>query len=213
MLDDFSKLLKHRLSLPLPGRDAQLRMAHAERKINLSHYKVPQDARWGSVMILLYEDENKIKFPLILRQTYDGVHSGQVAFPGGKFEPADENLINTALRETSEEIGITTNDVTVLGKLTELYIPPSNFLVHPHIGTIKNKPDFFPDAGEVVEIIEVSLDDLMSDSVVNEKEITLSNGLKILTPYFDFYGHTVWGATAMIMSELKILIKELNVSG
>ena len=210
MLNNFVKLLTHRLSLPLPGRDAQLRMAHAERKINISRYKIPQDARWGSVLILLYEDENKIKLPLILRQTYDGVHSGQVAFPGGKFEAADENLVNTALREASEEIGIIKDDVVIIGELTNLYIPPSNFLVHPHVGAMKYKPEFFPDANEVEKVIEVSLDDLMNESLVNEKEITLSNGLKIVTPYFDLQGHTVWGATAMILSELKTVVKEVG---
>ena len=140
MLKEFSVKLKHRLSLPLPGRDAQLRMANAERRLTISHYKIPQDAKWGSVLILFYEDENKIKLPLILRPTYEGVHSAQVAFPGGRFEPADENLVNTALRETNEEIGILPGDVEVLGKLTELYIPPSKFLVHPHVGMIKYKP-------------------------------------------------------------------------
>src|SRR5436853_7747498 len=97
MIQELTKVLRHRLSLPLPGRDAQLRMAHAERKINLARYKIPQNARWGSVLILLYEDNQAIRFPLILRSTYEGVHSGQIGFPGGKFEPADENLINTAL--------------------------------------------------------------------------------------------------------------------
>jgi 8-oxo-dGTP pyrophosphatase MutT (NUDIX family) len=210
MLQELSALLHHRLSLPLPGRESQLQMAHAERRINLSHYKIPQNAKWGSVLILLFEDNGRISFPLILRSTYDGVHSGQVGFPGGKFEPADENLVTTALRETNEEIGIPANDVEILGSLTELYIPPSNFLVHPHIGSIRYKPDFFPDPKEVEKIIEVSIDELMNDIHVKEKEITLSNGLKILTPYFGFHGYDVWGATAMILSELKTVLKEMG---
>ena len=212
MLKEFSALLQHRLMLPLPGRDAQLRMAHAERKINLARYKIPQDAKWGSVLILFFEEENKIKFPLILRPEYDGVHSGQVGFPGGKFEMADENLVTTALRETSEEIGVASNDVDMLGKLTELYIPPSNFLVHPHVGKISYRPAFFPDEKEVMKVIEISLDELMDERVVSEKEIKLSNGLRIISPYFDLQGHAVWGATAMILSELKVILKELGGS-
>jgi 8-oxo-dGTP pyrophosphatase MutT (NUDIX family) len=213
MLKEFSTLLHHRLMLPLPGRDAQLRLAHTERKMNLARYKIPQDAKWGSVMILLYEEENKIKFPLILRPDYDGVHSGQIGLPGGKFESADENLLTTALRETQEEIGIPLNDVEVLGKLTELYIPPSNFLVHPHVGKLNYRPSFFPDKREVIKVIEVPLDDLMDETTVHEKEIKLSNGLQIITPYFYMDGHAVWGATAMILSELKTILKEIDIPG
>jgi 8-oxo-dGTP pyrophosphatase MutT (NUDIX family) len=210
MLKDFGALLHHRLSLPLPGRDAQLRMAHAERKINLARYKIPQDAKWGSVLILFFEEEGSIKFPLILRPEYDGVHSGQVGFPGGKFEPPDETLVATALRESNEEIGVVAKDVEVLGKLTELYIPPSNFLVHPHVGKIDYRPAFFPDEKEVMKVIEVSLDELMNEKIVGEKEIKLSNGLRIVSPYFGLQGHAVWGATAMILSELKVVLRELG---
>ncbi len=185
-------------------------MAHLERRINLSRYKIPEDARQGSVLVLLYEEDDKVKLPLILRPSYDGVHSGQVALPGGKFEEPDKNLADTALREAAEEIGIVAKDVTMVGELTDLYIPPSNFLVHPYVGTIHYKPEFVPDATEVVEMIEISLDDVLNKSLVHEKEIKLSNGMRILTPYFDFHGHTVWGATAMILSELRSVIREMG---
>jgi len=210
MLSDFSKLLGHRLSLPLPGRVAQLLMAHTERRMNLARYKVPQDAQWGSVLVLLYEEDQQIKFPLILRPTYDGVHSGQVALPGGRFEAEDQNLSTTALRETGEEIGVPVTDIELLGELTELYIPPSNFLVHPYVGIIRYAPDFFPDVNEVEEIIHVSLDDLVNDSLIEEKEIRLSNGLTIISPTFNFQSHTVWGATAMILNEMKTLVMEIE---
>lgn len=211
MLEIFSKSLKHRLALPLPGREAQLKMAHAERRLNLSRYKIPQDARWGSVLILLYEDDGTIKFPLILRADYDGVHSGQIALPGGKYESPDLDLQATALRESQEEIGIRQSDVSIIGKLTELYIPPSNFLVHPYIGTISYKPMFIPDTSEVARIIELDLDTLMDENNLGDKEIKLSSGLTIRTPVFHFQEETVWGATAMMLSEFKSVLFEMGI--
>ncbi|REJ81431.1 MAG: CoA pyrophosphatase [Bacteroidetes bacterium] len=185
-------------------------MAHAERKLNLARYKVPADAKWGSVMILLYEEEERVKIPLILRPDNTGIHSGQVALPGGRFEPADENLINTALRETKEEIGVDSDRIKLIGKLTELYIPPSNFLVYPHIGMLKGRPLFIPDRKEVVKVIPLDLELLMDERRVHEKEIRLSNGLGIVTPYFNVNGYTVWGATAMILSEFKSVLYEVG---
>lgn len=211
MLEIFSKSLKHRLALPLPGREAQLKMAHAERRLNLSRYKIPQDARWGSVLILLYEDDGTIKFPLILRADYDGVHSGQIALPGGKYESPDLDLQATALRESQEEIGVRQSDVSIIGKLTELYIPPSNFLVHPYIGTISYKPMFIPDTSEVARIIELDLDTLMDENNLGDKEIKLSSGLTIRTPVFHFQEETVWGATAMMLSEFKSVLFEMGI--
>ncbi|HNP49934.1 MAG TPA: CoA pyrophosphatase [Bacteroidia bacterium] len=211
MLEIFSKSLKHRLALPLPGREAQLKMAHAERRLNLSRYKIPQDARWGSVLILLYEDDGTIKFPLILRADYDGVHSGQIALPGGKYESPDLDLQATALRESQEEIGVRQSDVSIIGKLTELYIPPSNFLVHPYIGTIAYKPMFIPDTAEVARIIELDLDTLMDENNLGDKEIKLSSGLTIRTPVFHFQEETVWGATAMMLSEFKSVLFEMGI--
>jgi 8-oxo-dGTP pyrophosphatase MutT (NUDIX family) len=210
MLDQLSRKLRHRLSLPLPGREAQLRMAHSERRETMLRYKIPDDAHKGAVLILLFEEENKIKLPLILRTEYKGVHSGQVAFPGGKFEESDVWLTNTALREAEEEIGIPMEDVNIIGVLTEVYIPPSNFLVHPFIGISKTIPSFIPHEHEVKEIIVIDTDILLDDSIISEKEITLSSGLKVVTPLFNILNHSVWGATAMMLSELKMLLREVQ---
>jgi 8-oxo-dGTP pyrophosphatase MutT (NUDIX family) len=199
-LNEFAKKLKYRLSLPLPGVEAQLKMAHLERRLNYSQRNVPPHARMGAVLILLYESGDSIMTCFIERTTYDGVHSGQIAFPGGKKE-TDETLVEAALREAEEEIGVKKTDVTVLGQLTELYIPPSNFLVHPFVGAITYTPDFFPEPAEVAEVVEVKVDDLFDVRYRGEKKIMLSNGNTIQTPYFNLQGKTVWGATAMIISE------------
>src|SRR3954469_8035786 len=122
-LATLAKKLKYRLSLPLPGLDAQLRMAHLERRRNMTLYKIPEDTRIGAVLILLFEVENNIRTVLIQRQQYDGVHSGQIAFPGGKIED-EETLEEAALREAYEEVGVNPTDVQILGALTNLYIPP-----------------------------------------------------------------------------------------
>ena len=199
-LEELSKKLKYRLSLPLPGIEAQLRMAHLERRLNYSYLKVPEYARMGAVLILLYEDAGSIHTCFIERTQYDGVHSGQIAFPGGKMEPG-ETLEETALREAEEEIGVKRTDVAVLGQLTELYIPPSNFLVHPFVGALNYTPSFFPHAGEVAEVVQIKIDDLVDVRLRGEKNITLSNGTTVQTPFYGLHGKTVWGATAMIISE------------
>ena len=210
MLSKIGKSLRQRLSLPLPGPEAQYKMANAERRVNSSRIKIPDNHRKGAVLILLYENENKICFPLILRPEYDGVHSGQIALPGGSFEMEDENLQNTALRETQEEIGIFKNDILVLGSLSSLYIPPSNFLVHPYIGMLKYRPHFVPDETEVAGIIETDLESIMDEKLVGEKVIKLSNGMEIHTPFYGIQNQTVWGATAMILSEMKSLLYEIG---
>ncbi len=199
-LEDISKKLKFRLSLPLPGIDAQMKMAHLERRINFSHSKIPDYARMGAVLILLYEDEGALKTCFIERTQYDGVHSGQIAFPGGKREP-EETLEQTALRETEEEVGVQQTDIVILGQLTALYIPPSNFLVHPFVGAISYKPSFILQAEEVAEVFEIKIDELSDERFRGEKIISLSSGVTVQTPYFGYQGKTVWGATAMIISE------------
>lgn len=210
MLADLSRLLRQRLVLPLPGAEAHYKMANVERRVNSSRYKIPDDARKGAVLILLYEDEGRVLFPLILRPEYEGVHSGQIALPGGGFEESDETLQFTALREAQEEIGIFKNDVTILGSLSSLYIPPSNFLVHPFVGMISYKPHFVPDETEVAGIIETDLESVMDESLVSEKVVKLNNGIEINTPFFNIQNQTVWGATAMILSEVKSLLYEIG---
>ena len=151
---------------------------------------------------------------LILRTSDHGVHSGQVSFPGGKKEESDRSLEDTALREAEEEIGIKKNDVKVIGPLSELYIPTSGFLVQPFVGYLNKKPLFHPAKNEVAKLIEVSLDLIMDDGIVKETTIleskTQNQKSEIQIPYFDIHGEVVWGATAMIISELKKILKGIG---
>ncbi|MTI32243.1 CoA pyrophosphatase [Cytophagales bacterium RKSG123] len=169
----------------------------------------PKSARRGGVLLLLYPEQEKIFFPLMLRPSYPGVHSDQVSLPGGKVEKYDKNLIQTALRETHEEIGVDPSQVTILGELTDLYIPASNFLVRPVVGFARHSLSFQPDPKEVKKIIKATLIDLLDDSKMKQTQLELTNKLILDTPYFDVKQHVVWGATAMILSEFKTIVKEI----
>jgi 8-oxo-dGTP pyrophosphatase MutT (NUDIX family) len=204
-IDQFVHALTERVKLPLPGKKAQLKMASAIRNKEVDFNYDTSTATMSSVLILLYPQLNKINTVFILRQTYEGVHSGQVSFPGGRIEENDKSLIDTALREAQEEVNVRSEKVKVLGSLSELFIPPSNYLVLPVLGYMENRPDLKPDTAEVSEIIEADISFLFDENKMNSKIIEIK-GHKIEAPYFDVDGHVVWGATAMILSELKEVI-------
>lgn len=210
MMDELTARLSQRLSEPLPGLEAQMKMASGVRIKAAAQYKIDASkARVSAVLIALYPDNGVIRTVLMKRPDYDGTHSGQVSFPGGKKEEQDKDVIETALREAEEEVNIKAADVQVIGQLTELYIPPSNFLVHPIVGILKEAPNLVPDKHEVAHILQPTLDYLFSEDIISDKEIQLKNGLKLNTPYFKVEDHTVWGATAMVISELKELMADL----
>jgi 8-oxo-dGTP pyrophosphatase MutT (NUDIX family) len=195
----FVNQLTEKLTNPLPGEAAH-QIMQASSKMRLS-YTPNNRTRKSAVLILFYPYQNQIYFPLILRPAYDGVHSGQVAFPGGRYELSDKNLVRTALREAQEEIGLRLTDVKVLGTLTELFIPPSNFFVLPVIGYIPYRPDFFPDAREVEDIFEINLDIISDTNIVGSSDI-LIRGEQVHAPHYEVVGYKIWGATAMMISEL-----------
>jgi 8-oxo-dGTP pyrophosphatase MutT (NUDIX family) len=212
----FISQLKHQLSLPLPGAEAQQLMAPNHRLSSEHYLKTITNYRKGSVLILLYEKNNHPNFVLTLRPSYDGIHSGQISFPGGKIEDSDKDHIAAALRETHEEIGIAPKSIEVIGELTQLYIPPSNFLVLPVVGYTKNFPTFKKDEKEVAEVIDVATTVLHSDEIRQTKIMDLSRGLnapdltQVKVPYFNINGHHVWGATAMILSEFAEIIRPIS---
>lgn len=203
----FVEAVTHRLSLPLPGAESHQKMISQSR---LRLKATPNEqTRKSAILILFYPFLDEIFMPLILRPAYDGVHGGQMAFPGGRMERTDENLIRTALREAQEEIGIRLTDVKVLGQLTQIYIPPSNFHVLPVIGAIPFRPDFYPDSREVDAIVEVALRDLTDEKIISLQEIEV-RGFKIDAPTYNVHGHQVWGATAMMIAELLEVTKGLG---
>ncbi len=208
MFVKFIEQLKKRFEKPLPGEKAQFLMAPLARQgvqnIQADKYAPKKSA----VLILLFPVKDKIHTLLIQRPVYDGVHSGQVAFPGGKFEENDIDLKQTALRETFEEIGISSEAIEIIGQLSDIYIKPSNFLVSPFIGYLRQKPDFIIDSHEVQKIITVDLFSLNDPKIRSEKVITRSSGHKIKAPYYEVEDLTVWGATAMIISELNVVTDE-----
>jgi len=207
--NSFCNKLQSKLSEPLPGEDAHLKMASNVRLGELKFNSSKKPARLSSVLILLYLNNNKIYTSFILRPKYDGVHSGQVAFPGGRQEKEDKSIIHTALREAKEEVNIEQSKITVLGTLSDLFIPPSNYLVTPVLAFSDCPPDFIPQESEVEKIIEANISFLFDETLVKRKTLIVRN-TKIDAPYYKVNEQTIWGATAMILSELKEVIKSIN---
>ncbi len=199
--------LKAKLQKPLPGIAAQYQMAPVSRpKFDIENMTEDQ-YRPSAVMILFCRDEQDDLFiPLIERHAYKGTHSAQISFPGGKYETADENLQNTAIRECFEEIGLK-EEIEIIGKLTRLFIPVSGFLVEPYVAVCKIKnPMIIPQEREVKSILKLKISQLLDDLIIEEGTVQASE-YKIKTPYFLVEGNKVWGATAMMLNELKTVLK------
>jgi 8-oxo-dGTP pyrophosphatase MutT (NUDIX family) len=208
-MQQFVNALQRDLLAPLPGREAQYQMAPRPRTGSLPYDQAPASARRSGVLILFYPDRNdqgqeEIYLPLILRPTYDGVHSGQVGFPGGGWEEGDADLIATALRETYEEIGVAATAIQVLGQLSPLYVFASNHLVHPTVAWIDHKPIFQPDPHEVALVIEMPLHELLNPANLRLEQWQLRDRTAQV-PFYYIQQQTIWGATAMMLSELLTL--------
>lgn len=204
LYEPFLRQLRLDLAGPLPGKAAQYRMAPRPRPGAEFRDTPGPDVRHGGVLALFYPHGGRIFLPLILRPTYPGVHSGQVGFPGGGQEEADDDLTATALRETYEEIGVHPSAYTMLGRLTPLYVSASNFLVQPAVGWIDYRPDFRLDPYEVAALIEAPLLALLDPATRRVENWTL-RGRQVEVPYFAVENQTIWGATAMMLSELLAL--------
>lgn len=208
MLYDINDI-KQKLQQPLPGYLSHKKMSTANRDEELLRFKAnPQKAKKSAVLILLFNENERLKVVFIRRSFYVGIHAGQIAFPGGRYEEQDLNVRTTALREIEEEIGVNPDQVEIIGRLTDIYVPPSNFLISVFVGFMKEKPMFTADEREVDEIIEVDLDEFFKAGVIQEKEFVVpSNNYLVLAPYYKVKNADIWGASAMVMTELLDLLQ------
>jgi len=167
-------------------------------------------AKKAGVLALFYPNiKGETYLVLILRKRYKGVHSAQVGFPGGKYEEEDKDLMQTALRETEEEVGVPETMINVIKTMSPLYIPPSNFMVHPFVAVSESTPKFIKQYDEVEAIIEVKLTDFINDANVLTKRVPTSFNIEVDVPAFQLNTHMVWGATAMMLGEIKDLLKQV----
>jgi 8-oxo-dGTP pyrophosphatase MutT (NUDIX family) len=205
-LSDLRRYLQERLQQPLPGVTAHEAMFPSSRDKIIARYRFTTPPRQGSVLLLLFEQDRGIYFPLIKRPQYVGVHGGQISLPGGKAEPG-ETALQTALREGEEEIGISSDKVTVLGQLTSFNVLVSNIYITPIVGVYEGVPQFVPDPHEVDRVLLGSVSQLYLQNEITKREVISGASLPVIAPHFEVQQEVVWGATAMILNEFRLLLR------
>lgn len=203
--EEFLKVLDERLQQPLPGLEAHRLLVPPERRPDLGK-AFPEKRKVAAVLALLYPKNERVTTCLIRRPSYPGVHGGQIAFPGGRVEPEDRNLLHTALREAEEEVGIAQHLPQKAVELTRLYIPPSGYEVVPYLAHTSQQPQYVAQVSEVEEIIELPLTDLLQPELFSELSVQTSRGI-LKVPAYHWQGEIIWGATAMILSEMAHLLQ------
>ena len=199
-------LIKSKLRLPLPGYESH-RKVMGQRKPMTSLDLESVKPRKSAVLVHLYLHLGQLHLSYIERPEYNGVHSKQISFPGGKVEPEDESLMHTAIREANEEVNIKFEDLEIIGSLTEIYIPPSNFLVQPYVSFQNQRPNFIPDLREVGQIIEIPVSNLMNQKL-DIYQVLRDDGVLNVKGY-QLEGKVLWGATAMITKEFIDICRQL----
>ena len=207
---EFLQFVPKIIDLTLPAFHAHVKMAPIHRLEDLMQMDFSnKNPKIAAVLMLFYPKNGQTHLVLILRNAYEGIHSAQVGFPGGKYEVDDEDLICTALRETHEEIGIDPKTIEIFKSFTKLYIPPSNFLVHPFLGISRQELIFIADPVEVAAVIELPLSIFLNENTVVNSTVISSYSTSSAVPAFKINNHIVWGATAMMLSELKDVLTEV----
>lgn len=206
----FKNLLQKSIQLGLPGEEAQRHFAPLSRPLSSIAKKEASSYRESAVAIVLFQQNDEMNVLLIQRPTYDGAHSGQVAFPGGKREQTDQDLFQTAVRETYEEVGIELSEDSYVQALTPVFIPVTGFHVDVHLFVLNQLPALQLSEREVVEAFSVPLSDILDDAKIKRKDIRINKEIIIKdVPYFDLYNKVVWGATALMLGELRAILKGL----
>ena len=198
-------LLESRLREPKPGLAAQLRMVPDPRPGDQTFQEVGNRCLKAGVLILLYAWDDRLFLALTRRTSKVAHHQAQISFPGGQMDE-NESSVAAAIREAREEVGIRPESLRVLGELTPLYIPPSNYCIYPIVAVAQRRPDFRPFPEEVEEVIEVPLDHLLDPENIR-REIWPMRGTDVSVPFYQFAGHKIWGATAMVLAELMELLR------
>jgi 8-oxo-dGTP pyrophosphatase MutT (NUDIX family) len=198
------QVVRRALLRPLPGPAAHQRMRTRPR-VTPEGLARAHSPREGAVLVLLYPDNGQLYLPLTRRTQRVENHKGEISLPGGAREPEDLSFWDTALREAEEEIGIDRQSVERLAELSPLYITPSNFEVHPFVGYLSQRPALVADPREVAEIIEFPLETLLELSHKAEETWPL-HGQEVRVPFYRLGSHIIWGATAMMLSELEVML-------
>lgn len=203
--------LVERFRQPLPGETAHALM-YPRKGVSPDLLKVTQDARMSAVAILLFEGDNCLNSVVIQRTVYDGSHSGQIAFPGGKWETSDASMLETALRECQEEIGVTADELNYIGKLTDVFTAVSSFLIEPHVFYWKTpRTDFTLSEREVAAVHTIDLCELQDDANIVHLDVPIQNGVVLKSvPHFVVNDIRIWGATALMLSELRLVLRSVR---